>query len=184
MILISIYGSALPTVAAFSSNGSSASVMVMQQLPSVCPKQMTTSAPSCAFTCSIRKRGTGAPPDPTTLSEERSDLLHQASRRHPQEAHMAQEREVLARHLTMFAARSGQRADSCQVIIVAHTCHEEQRTHIPLLEDVLDLRRLQQWIDGHQHQPGFGRRHHEQWPVRKVRGQAGDGITRLQAQDQ
>src|SRR6266568_3952994 len=44
----------------------------MQQLPSVCPKQMRTSAPSRAFTCSIRKRGTGAPPDPTTLSEERS----------------------------------------------------------------------------------------------------------------
>src|SRR6185312_1478825 len=61
-----------PTVAAFNANGSSASVMVMQQLPSVCPKQMPTSAPSRFFTCSIRKRGTGAPPDPTTLSEERS----------------------------------------------------------------------------------------------------------------
>ena len=70
------------------------------------------------------------------------------------------------------------------MVIVAHPCHEEQRAHISLLENILNLSRMQQWIDGHQHQPGFGGGHHEERPLGEIGCPDGDVIALGQSEGQ
>jgi hypothetical protein len=111
-------------------------------------------------------------------------LFLQARRRHSHQTEQAQPRQALARDLSGPPPRSNQGTEGRQVVGGAHPRHEEQRLHIALLEEVLDLGPLQQRVDGHQHQPHFGGGHHEDRPFRDIGRPDGDVIALGQPEGQ
>src|SRR5947209_7529914 len=95
-------------------------------------------------------------------------FLQYIGRGSTQQAHRAQQRQTFTRHLTALVTRSDERANGCQAIMITHTRHEEQSLNITLLEDILDLGSLQNWIDRDQDQASFGRCHLQERPLRQV----------------
>ena len=70
------------------------------------------------------------------------------------------------------------------MVIVAHPRHEEQRAHISLLENILNLSRAQDRVDRDQHQPGFGGGHHEDRPLGEIGCPDGDVLALGQSEGQ
>ena len=66
--------------------------------------------------------------------------------------------------------------------MIAHSCHKEQRRHIPLFEYILQFSSAIDGIDRDQHQPCFRCSKFKQYPLRQIRRPDPDMLSLLQTQ--